>query len=112
MNYLLLLLFSSIAFSQENAPDPVDAIVALQNLDGGMVAKIIGIAVGVQILLYGTGEALTRISKFTEAKWDNKAAEKISQAAWIMGSLISKFGYSVPKHVIEEKAKQMRDKNE
>jgi hypothetical protein len=69
--------------------------------------KILAIIVGVQVGLYGLAECLTRVSVWTENKWDNKLAYYISQIAWALGALLGKFGYSVPKLILEEKAKQL-----
>lgn len=116
MNTLILFFIwmtATIALGQDptaEVPDPISAMKDLENLDGDLVAKIVGIVVGLQVLLYGAGEALTRISKFTDATWDNKAAELLSQGAWVIGSLISKFGYSAPKLVIQEKADKIAEK--
>lgn len=79
-------------------------------INGEFIAKLIAFMVAIQIVLYGLSEGLTRISVYTENKWDNKIAEKISSVAWILGLVISKFGYSVPKLVIEEKAKKLGEK--
>jgi hypothetical protein len=42
----------------------------------------------------------------TENKWDNKLAGWLSEAAWVSGVLVGKFGYGTPKLVIAEKAKE------
>lgn len=81
-----------------------------QILNSGMVGKFIAFVIAIQLVLFALGEALTRISEFTENKWDNDAAKKISSFAWYLGVVISKFGYSVPKLVLEEKAKQIIEK--
>jgi len=73
-------------------------------LDGAFVAKLIPVVVGIQIILYGLAEGLTRLSVITSNTWDNKLAGWLSDASWVMGVVIGKFGYSVPKLVIEEKA--------
>lgn len=80
-------------------------------LENDMVAKIVGIVVTVQLCLYLFATALTKISVWTENKWDNKAAAYASQAAWFLGVFIGKFGYSTPKLVIEEKAKEINAGN-
>lgn len=83
--------------------------INVEKLAGELPAlhKVLAIMVGVQVGLYGLAEALTRVSVWTENKWDNKAAHYVGQAAWAIGALLGKFGYSVPKLVLEEKAKQM-----
>jgi hypothetical protein len=78
--------------------------------DGGIIATILGIMVGVQFILYGVATGLTKIAVYTENKWDNKIASILSQASWFLGVFLGKFGYSVPKAVLEEKALQMAEK--
>lgn len=93
-------------------PTPVEKAVSFLSLltDGNMLAKIVAFGLAIQIILYALGEALTRISVYTENKWDNDLAAKVSSIAWYLGLIISKFGYSVPKLVIEEKAKKLEEK--
>lgn len=98
---------STIALGQEAAP-ATETIIFLENLaKGEFWAKILGIMVGVQVMLYGLASGLTKISVYTENKWDNKIASWISQAAWVIGAFLGKFGYSIPKPVLEEKAKEI-----
>ena len=70
--------------------------------------KLIAFIVSLQLVLFAVAEALTRISAFTENKWDNDLAQKVSKAAWFLGVMIGKFGYSAPKLVVEEKAKKLK----
>jgi hypothetical protein len=79
-------------------------------LEKEFLAKTVAFIIGLQIMLYGISEGLTRIAVITENKWDNKAAAILSQAAWWLGVVIGKFGYSTPKLVIEEKAKKLDEK--
>jgi len=72
--------------------------------------KVIPVMIAIQVILYGLAEGLTRLSVFTENKWDNKVAMWLSQAAWVLGVLLGKFGYSTPKLLIEEKAKEQAAK--
>jgi hypothetical protein len=78
--------------------------------DGGIIATILGIMVGVQFILYGVATGLTKIAVYTENKWDNKIAAILSQAAWFLGVFLGKFGYSIPKPVLEEAVHQGADK--
>jgi formate-dependent nitrite reductase membrane component NrfD len=78
--------------------------------DGSVAAKILGILVAIQFMLFGIATGLTKIAIYTENKWDNKAAAILSQIAWFLGVFIGKFGYSVPKAVLEEKALQLAEK--
>lgn len=75
--------------------------------DGSFVAKLLGVMVGVQFMLYGLATGLTKIAVYTETKWDNKVSGWLSQAAWFLGVFLGKFGYSIPKPVLEEKASQL-----
>ena len=76
----------------------------------GWVAKIIGFAIAAQLMLRGLAEGLTRISVLTKNKTDNKIAAYLSQAAWFLGAFMGKFGYSVPKLVVEEAKKKEEKK--
>lgn len=64
---------------------------------------MIAFFIGVQIMLRGIAEGLTKISVITDNSTDNKIAAQLSNAAWIMGSILGKFGYSVPSEVIADK---------
>jgi hypothetical protein len=79
-----------------------------QITQGDFFPKLIAFIVSLQLVLFAVAEALTRISAFTETKWDNDIAKKVSKAAWFLGVMIGKFGYSTPKLVIEEKAKKLK----
>lgn len=74
------------------------------------LGKMLAYVVGFQFVLYGLAEGLTRIAVLTESKFDNKIAAILSQAVWVLGSFLGKFGYSVPKKVIEAKAKEENEK--
>lgn len=56
------------------------------------------------------GELLTRISVWTENKWDNKAAAWISQATWMIGAFSGRMGWKLPKLVIEWEAEKIATK--
>ena len=101
MKTLLLFLVPAMAFAQETQPQTRDFLDIV--LSGDFLAKLIPAVIGFQVLLYGVAEGLTRISVLTEAKWDNKLAHWLSEAAWLMGVIIGKFGYSTPKLLVEEK---------
>jgi len=74
------------------------------------VGLILVYIVGFQLALRGLAEALIFISAKTETETDNKVAAWVSQASWVLGNLLAKFGYSVPKAVIEEKAIELAQK--
>lgn len=71
---------------------------------GEFIAKATPLVIAGQVLLRGVAEGLTRISVLTENKWDNKLARWASDAAWISGVVIGKFGVGTPKLVVEEYA--------
>lgn len=79
-------------------------------LSGAFFAKMLPVVVATQVLLYGVAEGLTRLSVLTENKWDNKASEKLSELAWLLGVVIGKFGYSTPKLVVQEHIEQAKEK--
>jgi hypothetical protein len=101
---LALWFVSSIAIGQEATAESVIAGY-LSGLPS--IGKLIGFAITLQVCLRLLAELLLKISEMTETKVDNKVAAWISEAAWVLGLGISKFGYSVPKVVVEEKAKTL-----
>lgn len=121
-----ILFMASIALGQTPSPTAMEVVVdAAASADGlplemvektepeysgDWMAKALGILIALSIFLRGLAEALTRVSRFTKNKWDNKLAAWISEAAWILGVALGKLGYSAPKLVIEEKAKQINEK--
>jgi hypothetical protein len=92
-------MFSCIALA-ESADDSL--------LDFLNIGKIAAWAIAVQVALRGVAEALTRIAKLTSTGTDDEIAGWISQAAWLLGTLLGKFGYSVPKLVVEEEIKKAK----
>jgi len=114
MNYVLFILLCSTNVFAAEIPMvalPAEQPSFLQLLtNGAFFAKIVAFGLAIQVVLYALGEALTRVSVYTDNKWDNDLAAKVSSFAWYLGLIISKFGYSVPKLVIEEKAKKLEDK--
>jgi hypothetical protein len=74
-------------------------------LNSEFAPKLIAFVIAIQLVLYALGEALTRISVYTENTWDNELAKKIAKFSWFLGVIISKFGYSVPKLIADEKKK-------
>ena len=80
-------------------------------LSGEGIGKYLGIMMGIQVVLYGVATGLTKIAVLTETNTDNKVAAVLSQVAWFTGSLLGKFGYSIPKPVLEEKAKQLNEQS-
>ena len=114
---LFFISLSQIALAQAGVELPAlppDAFVEKSFLEtilsGDFFIRMAPIVVGTQVILYGVAEGLTRIAVVTENKWDNKLASWLSEAAWVAGVLIGKFGYSTPKLVIEEKAKEVAEK--
>lgn len=100
----------ALAADQVAASAPVpsfDWLSLLQKfMDPSFSGKILAIMVGVQVILRGLAEGLTRISAWTDDNTDNKIAAYLSQAAWLLGVTLGKFGVSVPTLVIQEAADQ------
>lgn len=79
-------------------------------LEPEFFSKVTGIVTAMYFLLYGLAECLTRLSVWIGSKGKlGKAAKLASDLTWILGSIVGKFGYSVPKLVLEEKAKQLEE---
>jgi len=97
---------STMAFGQE-APTDAGAILAGFLAGVPSLGKMLGFAMTLQICLRLLAELLIKISALTETNADNKVAAWVSEASWVLGLVISKFGYSVPKVIIEEKAKEL-----
>jgi len=71
--------------------------------DGTFVAELFLIFGAMLAFLRGLAECLTRLSvRFPGA---SKPAKLVSDASWILGSFIGKWGHGEPKLVTEEKAK-------
>ena len=71
-------------------------------------AKLIALVVGVQLILRGLAEGLTKIAEVTETKADNKVAGWLGEAAWVLGAVIGKFGFGTPKAVITDQAEKLK----
>lgn len=98
--------FSTIALGQDAVPVVTTSILTnpLEVWPGFM--KVLAFIAALQILLRGIAEALTRISDFTETKWDNKTAGILSEISWVIGVALGKFGYGEPRLVSKEKIDQ------
>jgi hypothetical protein len=98
---------ADIALGQE--PEFVEQVVSIPKAisSWGGFAEVMAWMVGLQVILRGSAEGLTRISAYTDTKWDNKMAGWMSEAAWVLGTGLGKIGYGVPKLVMEEKAKAL-----
>lgn len=103
---LVLWLASTIAFGQD-LPIAAESVIAGYLSGLPSVAKLVGFAITLQVCLRLLAELMIKISALTETNVDNKLAAWTSEAAWILGVGISKFGYSVPKVILEEKAKEL-----
>jgi len=101
---LALWFASTIAFGQEVG---AESIIAGYLSGLPSIGKLIGFAITLQVCLRLLAELMLKISALTETNVDNKVAAWISEASWVLGVGISKFGYSVPKVVVEEKAKEL-----
>jgi hypothetical protein len=74
--------------------------------DGSFIAQILAMLFAILMILRGLAEGLTKLSELTDNKWDNKLAGWFSSAAWILGSVLGKFGYGTPSLVLAETAKE------
>lgn len=107
---VFLLLTAPLAFAEGDEGVKRDFLTIL--LSGDFMVQLIPVVIGFQVILYGVAEGLTRIAAVTENRWDNKIAHFLGEAAWMMGVVIGKFGYSVPRLVIDEKAKEAAKKDQ
>ena len=72
--------------------------------------KLMAFVLGLQIILRGLAEGLTRFSDYTDTTWDNKAAAVLSEIVWFLGAVLGKVGYGTPKLVLEESEKHSPEK--
>lgn len=120
---LLVALMAKIAIGAEVSTDAVVTLVptVLPQLPDfwamltkpEFLAKVIALAVAAQVIFWGLGETLTRLSVVLDKPGTSKlvkAAQYFSQLAWILGAFCGKFGVGAPKLVIEEKAKELAAK--
>lgn len=75
-----------------------------------LAAKFLQWLAAIYLLMWGLGEGLTRISVWTENKWDNKLAALVSQVTWFIGAFAGRMGWKLPKLVIEHEAEKIADK--
>jgi len=103
LGILFFLSLTSIALGQESeiAKGLLESFPSL--------GKIMIYMVALQIMLRGLAEGLTRIAVTTESNTDNKIASWISQASWFLGAMLGKFGYAVPKLVIQKEAEKLNE---
>jgi len=94
----------------EAAPSMFAGILAMI-MNPAMMAKIVAMMVGLQLILRGTAEGLTKISVYTDNNWDNKISGMLSEAAWLLGSILGKFGYSEPSEVSKYKVELAQEKS-
>lgn len=71
------------------------------------LSKLMSILVSIYMTMWTLGEILTRISVWTENKWDNKLAERVSQVTWFIGAFCGRMGWKLPKLVIEHEAEKI-----
>jgi len=102
---LIALAFTTALFGQDAAP----ASNSFFDLPEGFMSKFIVWVVALQALALGIGKGLTEVSKLTENKWDNMAANAFTKVAWFLGSIISKFGWGMPKQVVLKKAEALKE---
>ncbi len=74
------------------------------------LAKMMSMLTALYMGMWVLGEALTRVSVWTENKWDNKAAERVAQITWFIGAFAGRMGWKLPKLVIEHEAEKIAAK--
>lgn len=87
---------------------PVEAEKPEQKTD--FWTKMMSILGSLYVGMWAIGEILTRVSVWTENKWDNKAAAWFSQATWFLGAFAGRMGWKLPKLVIEHEADKLAQK--
>lgn len=81
----------------------VEKSIFLRLTDGTFIAELLLIFGALLAFLRGLAEALTRLSaRFPGV---SKPAKLVSDAAWILGAFIGKWGHGEPTLVSQEKAK-------
>lgn len=110
---------STAAHADEPAVDAPEAEAAAPDFvtktepdytSGNFLAKLMSFLTALYMGMWMLGEILTRISVWTENKWDNKAAEYVSQATWFVGAFAGRMGWKLPKLVIEHEAEKIAAK--
>jgi len=103
MNYLIasvLFFVSGIALAQES----------FLGMSEDKATTIIAWIIAVQALCFGLGKGLTELAALTENKYDNMAANGLTKVAWFLGTMISKFGWSMPRQVVLKEADKINAK--
>lgn len=108
---VMVAIYSGLAFAQEviSTATATSTVAAVEGSLGALLStwpgavKIMAFVVSLQVFLRGLAELLTKISDYTANTWDNKAAAWVSEAAWVVGLFLSKFGYGTPSAVIQDK---------
>lgn len=71
------------------------------------LTKLMSLLASIYMGMWTLGEILTRISVWTDNKWDNKLAERVAQATWFLGAFCGRMGWKLPKLVIEHEAEKI-----
>lgn len=100
---LAFITFMPIALCQEVAAQAPSWL----SLPEGMLPKVIVWVLGLQAICFGIGKGLTEIAAITENKYDNMVANAFTKVSWLLGTAISKFGWSMPKQVIVKEAEKI-----
>lgn len=113
MKFLLLFamsvfaMFATVAFGQ----DAGGTGLGIPWLSPDLLVKVGAWVVGIQAVAFFLGKALTEVAVHTENKYDNMAANALSKLAWFLGTLISRFGWGMPKQVVLHEAEKLKNKN-
>ena len=99
---IILFLSSSLAFASD--------LPGFLNLGEDTMLKVVAWIVGVQAICLGIGKGLTEIAVHTENKYDNMIANGFSKVAWMLGTVIAKFGFGQPKQVTLHQAGKIKAK--
>lgn len=103
---VVMSVFTTLAFGQDGSP-VANLLPFLK--DWPTVIKVLGFMFALQVFLRGVSEALIKLSDVLDPgiTIDNKLAGWCSEAAWVLGVVLSKVGYGVPTDVALEKAKNV-----
>jgi len=94
------------------APEvPKEEVKKVELFSAEWFAWLGGMLVSIYTLLWLLGEGLTRVSVWTENKWDNKIAAGLSSITWFLGTVLGRFGYKLPKLMIEDIVEQAKEKD-
>lgn len=101
---------SAVAPAEEHKPVDMIHKVEPDYTSTDFLSKLMSMLAALYMGMWTLGEILTRISVWTENKWDNKLAERVSQVTWFIGAFCGRMGWKLPKLVIEHEAEKIAAK--